>query len=190
MKSLSTIAALGLLLAGAAPAAAQQLGPDARGPVDTVADRFEFTNSDCVGTYQGNVEAKQDDARLRTDVLKLYAAKSQKPGSSSVSCGDLERMEALGSVYYATPQQRVHGDKAVYVAADDTITVTGDVVAVQGRNVMRGQKMVINVKTGDGQMQTSVHGRNKPGRVRSVIYPNDSDGSGPKAGAATAGRRR
>lgn len=190
MKSLPLIAAASLLLVtAAAPAAAQQLSPNAKGPIDTVSDHFEFSNSECVGTYQGNVETRQDDAHLRTDVLKLYSAKTTKPGSSSASCGDLTRIEALGSVYYATPQQRVRGDKAVYLAADNTITITGDVVAVQGKNVMRGEKMVINVKTGDGQMDTSVHGRNKPGRVRSVIYPNQSrNGSNGKPAPAVQPR--
>jgi lipopolysaccharide export system protein LptA len=184
MNSLLAITAASLLLVtAAAPAMAQQLSTGGKGPIDTVADRAEFSNSDCVGTYQGNVETRQEDAHLRTDVLKVYSDKTAKPGSSGAACGNVTRIEAIGSVYYMTPQQRVKGDKAVYVAADDTITVTGDVVAVQGKNVMRGEKMVINVKTGDGQMDTSVHGRNKPGRVRSVIYPNESGAHGKAAPA-------
>jgi len=186
MKSLPTLAAIALGLV-AAPAAAQQLGANSKAPIDITSDHAEASNSDCVSTWSGNVEALQDNARLRTDVLKLYSTKSARAGGSNNGCGDIDRMEALGSVYYVTPQQRVKGDNAVYQASSDTITVTGDVVAVRGRDVMRGKKMVINVKTGDGQMESDVTGRNKPGRVRGVFYPNDkTDNTQPPA----AGQRR
>jgi len=69
----------------------------------------------------------------------------------------------------------VKGNNAIYEANNDTITVTGDVVAVQGQNVLRGERMVINTKTGQGQMQGETTGRNKPGRVRGVFYPNQSN---------------
>jgi len=186
MKSLSPLAAIALAVA--APALAQQLATNSKAPIDITSDHAEASNSDCVSTWTGNVEALQDNARLRTDVLKLYSARNAKAGSSTNSCGDIVRMEALGSVYYVTPQQRVKGDNAVYLASNDTITVTGDVVAVRGRDVMRGKRMVINVKTGDGQMESDVTGRNRPGRVRGVFYPNDkTDNAQQPAGA---GERR
>jgi lipopolysaccharide export system protein LptA len=101
-------------------------------------------------------------------------------------CGALKRIEAHGSVYYVSPQQRVHGDDAVYDAASDTITVTGQVVAVQGQNVITGTRMVINNQTGEGHMEGEAKGRNQPGRVRSVIYPNQTNSNGQQAGAAPA----
>lgn len=190
MKSFPIIATLAIA-AAAGPAAAQLTNTKA--PVDVTADQLDTSNTDCVSTWRGNVEALQDNARLRTDTLKMYM---QPKGSRSAStgaggsCGDLVKMEALGSVFYVTPQQRVHGDNAVYEADSDTITLTGDVVAAQGQNVLRGERMVINVKTGQGQMQTSVKGRNKPGRVRGVFYPNQSNN--PQSGKSTAptGQRR
>ena len=186
MTSLPRIAAIVLSLAAAAPAAAQQLGTNSRAPIDISSDHAEANNTDCVSTWTGNVEALQDNARLRSDVLKLFGSRQQRSGQGG-SCGDIVRMEAQGSVYYVTPQQRVKGDNAVYLASNDTITVTGDVVAVQGRNVLRGKKMVINVKTGDGQMESDVTGRNKPGRVRGVFYPNEQSGNAQPP--AASGRR-
>jgi lipopolysaccharide export system protein LptA len=184
MKSLLTTmtATLALGLATGGPAAAQ-LSRDNKAPVDVAADAQDFTNSQCVNVWRGNVEALQADARLRTDLLKAYfQSKASKPGSTNNSCGDLLRMEAQGAVYYATPQQKVHGDNAVYEADSDTLTVTGDVVAVQGQNVIRGQRMVINTQTGEGHMVGVNTGRNQPNRVRGVFYPNQSDN--PDSGAA------
>ena len=115
----------------------------------------------------------QDTARLRANVLKSYmqVKPTARPGATGGACGDLVRMEALGNVYYATPQQRMHGDAAIYDAVADTITMTGNVVMVQGKNVLRGETIVVKISTGDATVQTGVKGRNKPGRVRGVFYP-------------------
>ena len=179
MKSLPTIAALVLALA-AGPAVAQL--SQGKGPVDITSDQLETANNDCISTWRGNVEALQDNARLRTDVLKMFFQKGAKAGASGGgNCSDLLRMEAQGSVYYVTPQQRVHGDNAVYEANTDTLTVIGDVVAAQGQNVLRGERMVINTKTGEGHMVGQTQGRNKPGRVRGVFYPQQSNKPQPPA---------
>ena len=80
-----------------------------------------------------------------------------------------------------TPQQRVRGDNATYDKLSDLMVVTGDVVAVQGKNVLRGARMEIHVKSGEAQMQTNAKGRNTPGRVRGVFYPSDNKPAGDSA---------
>jgi lipopolysaccharide export system protein LptA len=194
MKSLAAaFAALSLAAMGAVPTAAQ-IATNSKSPVDVTSDELDTSNNQCISTWQGNVEALQDAARLRTDQLKIFMqTKASKPGSSDTSCGDVVRMEAHGAVYYMNPNERVHGDQAIYEAEPDTLTVTGDVVAVNGQNVLRGERMVINMKTGQGQMVTGVKGRNQPGRVRGVFYPqqsqNSSAGGTPNTPAA-AGQKR
>ena len=190
MKSLAAAIAL-LSLAVAAPAAAQ-IATNSKAPIDITSDELDTQNNTCVSVWQGNVEALQDTSRLRTDQLKMFMETKAKPGSNNgaggsagSSCGNITRMEAHGSVFYVTPQQRVHGDEAIYEAEPDTITVIGDVVAVNGQNVLRGERMVINQKTGQGQMVTDVKGRNKPGRVRGVFYPQQSQNSTSAPGTTT-----
>jgi lipopolysaccharide export system protein LptA len=177
MRRLATIkvwaAALGLALCGALPAAAQ-LAQNSDAPVDLTADELEVINAQCLAVWRGSAEALQADTRLRADVLKIFSTPgAAKPGATGPSCGAVQRMEAQGNVYYVTPQQRVRGDAATYQADSETIVMTGDVVAAQGKNVLRGKRMVIHVKTGEAQMQTDVKGRNMPGRVRGVFYPKD-----------------
>lgn len=175
MRRLATIGrwTAALALCVGSPAAAQ-LARNSDAPVDLTADQLEVVNSQCLATWTGSAEALQADARLRGDVLKIYSTPGPaKPGSSGPACGAVQRMQALGNVYYVTPQQRVRGDAADYTADNDTIVMTGDVVAVQGKNVLRGKRMVIHVKSGEAQMETDVKGRNKPGRVRGVFYPKD-----------------
>src|SRR5208337_3511561 len=99
--------------------------------------------------------ALQDTSRLRADSLKIF----NRPlggGSGGQSCGQLDRMEADGQVYYVTPTQVVKADHAVYTAVDTTIVMTGDVVAAQGKNVTAGSRLTINTNTHVATMATDV----------------------------------
>jgi lipopolysaccharide export system protein LptA len=156
----------------AAPACAQ-LAANSKAPVDITADELETMNAQCQATWKGNAEALQDNARLRADVLKIFNKPGvAKPGTTqSGGCGDLDRMEAQGSVYYVTPDQKVRANTAVYEAGSTTITMTGDVVAVRGQDVLRGDRMVFNTVTGEGQMQGG-GGKGAKNRPRAVIYPS------------------
>jgi len=190
MKRLSKTAIAAAAVLAAGPAAAQ-LATNSKAPVDITADGQEFTNSQCLSIWRGNVEALQDTSHMRTDLLRAYFEKASpspgkgasNPGSGGGSCGDLTRIEAEGSVYYTTPQQRVRGDHAVYEATTSTLTITGGVVAAQGQNVMRGEKMVFNTDTGEGHMVGAQTGRNAPNRVRGVFYPKDNNNQKAQKGA-------
>jgi lipopolysaccharide export system protein LptA len=171
MRLLSLSLVVAALVAG--PAAAQ-LAAGSSAPVDITADELETTNGACTSIWRGHAEALQENARLRADVLTIDFA--EKPGGGGVAgktgaCGDVTHMHADGSVYYVTPNQKVHGDQADYIAANNTLTVTGDVVATQGMNVLRGSRMVFNTESGQGHMEGGATGRNKANRPRGVFYP-------------------
>ena len=95
-------------------------------------------------------------------------------------CGSTERLEAEGNVYYVTVDQAVRADNAVYSSGAETITLTGGVIIVQGKNVARGERLVVNVESGQAQMSSSARGRGNPNRVRGVFYP--SGGGAPAGG--------
>jgi lipopolysaccharide export system protein LptA len=158
-------------LAAAPLAARAQIAPAGHGPVDITADQLEVEQGQCMANYSGAAEAVQDTSRLRADSLKIYSHQQSKGDGSS--CGQLERIEADGQVYYVTPTQVVKANHAVYTAANTTIVMTGDVVAAQGKNVTAGSTLTINTNTGVATMATGVTGRGAKGRVRSVIYPNE-----------------
>jgi lipopolysaccharide export system protein LptA len=174
MKSLVLTSVLAIGLCAGAAAQAQQLGPNAKGPVDIAADELEVQNKQCISTWKGKAEALQGEARLRADTIKAtFEPKAGASGATGTgACGDLIKMEAHGSVYYVTSKdQRVRGDDAVYEAGSDTVTMTGDVVAVQGQNVLRGTRMVFNTQSGEGHM-VGGGGNNRP---RGVFYPSKKD---------------
>ncbi len=109
------------------------------------------------------------------------------PADSAAPAGTgtqkIERMEAQGPVYYITPTQTARGDHGTYIAATDTITLTGNVVVAQDKNVLQGEKLVIETKTGRSTMVATNQGRNASGRVRGVFYPSTTT---PPAGASPA----
>jgi lipopolysaccharide export system protein LptA len=170
-----------------AGAALAQLAPASNAPIDVSADQLVAQNQQCVATWKGAVEARQGTSRLRADTLSIYEKvgagtnQGQPPSVGAVSgkCGsDPQKLVADGSVYYATPQEVVKGDHAVYLAESKTITVTGDVVISQGKNVIVGNTLVIDTDTGQATMESTAKGRGAPGRVRAVIFPSSNQAGG------------
>jgi lipopolysaccharide export system protein LptA len=164
MKLWATITAAAAVLV--ATGAHAQLAPNSSAPIDVTADEAEVVNSQCLAIWRGAAEALQDRTRMRADTIKVYSAKK---GSS---CGSTDRLEADGSVYYVTVDRAARADHAVYTAASDTITLTGNVIIVQDKNVAHGDKLVLNVKTGEADMSSNATGRNNPNRVRGVFFPS------------------
>lgn len=154
-------AAAVLFTAGAASA---QLDP--RAPIDITADSSEVIQSQCLSTWSGAVEALQGRTRLRADTVRMYSVRKGD------GCGASDRMEASGQVYFVTTDRSVRADSAVYSFAGESITLAGNVIVVQGKSVVRGDRLTINTRTGEAQMSSNIKGRNKAGRVRGVFYPN------------------
>jgi len=153
-----------LMWMAAGPASAQI---DPRAPIDITADSGGVVNSECASTWTGSVEALQGRTRLRASAVDIHSVKKAD------GCGALERLDARGQVFFVTPERTVRADSAQYQFAGQTITLTGDVVVVQGKNVLRGDRLVINTRTGEARMSSTAQGRDSPGRVRGVFYPND-----------------
>jgi lipopolysaccharide export system protein LptA len=160
-------AAAVLLAAGSAQA---QLARNSSAPIDITADEAEVINSQCLAIWRGGAEALQDRTRMRADVIRVHSAKRGD------GCGATERLEAEGNVYYVTTDQAVRADNAVYSSGADTIVLTGEVIIVQGKNVARGDRLVVNVATGQAQMSSNARGRGAPNRVRGVFYPSGGEG--------------
>jgi lipopolysaccharide export system protein LptA len=179
-----------VVLGGTAMAqqAAPTSGNNSSAPVDISADEQETITSQCKTIFRGAVEVLQDKARMRAAVMTVYNRRKTPgktssppgPGGSNNDCGDVDRVEADGNVFYVTPEQTVRGDHAVYTYDNDTIIVTGDVVAVQGQDVARGDRMTIKTKTNDVKMESNATGRGKP-RVRAVLYPDQNKDKKPAA---------
>ncbi len=149
-------------------AAAGAFGPG-NGPIDISSDEFEYVDAENRAVFRGSVEAIQGESRMRSPVLTIFYA----PGAGASRGTQIQRMEADGPVYYVTPQQNARGDHATYTAADNTMVLTGNVVLVQEKNVMQGDKLTVDTKTNHAVLVTN----NRSGkRVRGVFYPSQNQG--------------
>ncbi len=181
IAAVACLAVAGLALSASSGRA--QIGGTGKGPIDVTADQLELVDAQHLAIWRGHVEALQNGNRLVSDVLNVYfagkpgapAAKSAPTGPGGpvglgADWGEVQRLVADGHVYYVTKDQTARGDHAVYEMTPDTITMTGDVVVVQGQNVVKGDTLVIDQKTNHANFMSNVQGRNHPDRVHAVFY--------------------
>ena len=169
---------VGLTLALASGASAQQSGgalgfSNSGGPVDITADHNENFQQQHLSVWSGHVIAVQGGDTLQTPRLQVFFEDSgqKTAGPAPAEGGHIKRMEADGPVYYVTQTHKARGDHGVYEAEGDTITLTGNVILVQDKNVVKGERLVIEQKTGHSTLYASQ--TSTPGRVRGVFYQND-----------------
>ena len=57
---------------------------------------------------------------------------------------DIRRIEARGGVTVISKDQNASGDLGVYDVKKKTITLTGNVVVSQGKNVLHGDRVIVD----------------------------------------------
>jgi len=160
----AVLAAAALCAAPGALMAQSALNADA--PLDVSADEQGISRQACRLDFRGNVEVLQDRTRLRAQSVTTYQAKRGD------ACGGTDRLEAQGDVFYVTPEQSIHARRADYDFNAETVTFTGEVIVVQGQNVIRGERLVIRTRTGEATMSSG-----GATRVRGVFFPTAAGGS-------------
>jgi len=176
----------GAVLAACGVARAQ-IETSSNAPIDISANETEVYTAKCMSIWKGAAEALQGDSRLRADVITAYAAVKGADSSGQPVCGGTQKVIADGNVYYVTPTEHAHGERAVYTAAADEIVMTGDVIVVRGNDVARGDRLIIKVSTKQFTMVSEAPGADSTKRVRGVFYPDKT--TQPAAGPAQPGGR-
>lgn len=147
MRSLQALLAATLLSAAVAGDANGQLS-NSGGPFTYSADLLNYLEKENQLVLIGNVDVVQDDTRLQADRLTLFLRDADGAAQATVGADDIERILAEGDVHLVRGEQITRGDQAIYDAATDTVTFTGNVVAANKDLVTRGQTLVFEVSTG------------------------------------------
>ncbi|HUE65463.1 MAG TPA: lipopolysaccharide transport periplasmic protein LptA [Rhizomicrobium sp.] len=168
MKStLILVSAFAAVLAGsalAAPAAKPITGNhDNNAPINISSDNFQADLNGKNGTWTGNVLVVQGDTKMRSNQVRV----------STVN-GKADKVFASGNVVVDSPASgTATGDNGVYSVGPRIVVMTGNVVLKKGKDVMRGEKLTVNLATGQATLGGGVKSTgNAGGRVQGVFTPN------------------
>ena len=157
-------------------------------PVKIESDSLEVRDKSQQATFVGKVKLTQGDTVLQCQSLVIFyenesAAPAQKKGAAKnaqksgggIGGGQqIKRAEAKGDVLVTQKDQTAKGEFGVFDVKSNTVTLTGNVVVTQGANVLRGERMVVNLTTG---VSTVESGQSKGGerqRVEGLFNPSSA----------------
>jgi lipopolysaccharide export system protein LptA len=132
----------GLFLLGVhGPAVAQESG----GAVDIEASEMEILEADKRAIFRGDVVAKRPNDTIRCqEMIVTYADIKQADGSSKT---DVDKIDCNAAVTITTGTQTITGNAAHFELQQNVLNVTGNVKVVQGKTVIRGPKLTVDLKS-------------------------------------------
>jgi lipopolysaccharide export system protein LptA len=174
-------------------ARAQSLQHDTSLPIEITADVLEVMQDQRIAIFTGNVDAVQGDMVLSADQLRVHygdANEATPATTAAPGAGSIRRIEAEGNVFLSSPRETAQGTAGVYDVASNRVTMAGAVVLTREDNVIRGERLEIDLVSGRSQIFAAVpstEGGTPPQRVRALFIPEDSRSSaGPDNQAAAA----
>ena len=143
--------------------------PDA--PIEIEADQLDLFDKKKIAVFKGGVRAKQGETIVRAARLTVHYS-----GGGVGTAQSITRLEADGGVQISQKDQNAKGDRAYVDMVREVITLSGNVVLTQGKNVLRGSKLTVNMKSGAAQMLSAAKAGaangNRKGRVQGLFIPN------------------
>jgi lipopolysaccharide export system protein LptA len=174
------------LLAAPAAVRAQVSQHDTSLPIEITADQLEVAQQEQLATFTGNVDAVQGEMVLSADQLRVfYYGDGQDEARPAGSSGSIRRIEAEGNVFLSSPRETAQGKVGVYDVASNQLTLEGAVVLTQDENVVRGERLEIDLVSGRSRMLAAVaasEGAEPAQRVRAIFTPEQANpAAGPVA---------
>jgi lipopolysaccharide export system protein LptA len=95
------------------------------------------------------------------------AAAPAETGAAAPVAGsqEIDRLEATGKVLVTSKDQTASGDSATYDGKTEVLELRGDVVLTQGKNVVRGDRLVVEMQTGRARVLSTTR------RVQMLLTP-------------------
>src|SRR5215471_8473601 len=149
------------------PNAMQGFSQNRDQPIQIESNTLEMRDKQKEATFSGNVKVVQGDTTMTSKTLVVfYESKSQSgaapagnakaakapqmqsstPGPDGSS--SIRRLEARGNVVVTQKDQVVTGENAIFDTKTNLVTMSGGVVLTQGKNVLRGDRLFVDMTTG------------------------------------------
>lgn len=155
-------------------AANSNFAHDSSKPVEITADSLEVLQESRKAIFTGNVEAKQGEIDIRSERMIVYYSESggKENDNKKQQAGKVSKVEIDRNVFISTPKETAEGNKGMYDVGAGLITLEGNVALTSGKNIVKGDKLVYNLKTGQSKIVSGSGSSNKKsGRVRGVFVP-------------------
>jgi lipopolysaccharide export system protein LptA len=177
------------------PNAMQGFSQNRDQPIQIEAATLEMRDKKKEATFAGNVKVVQGDTTLTSKTLVVFydstsapavtataaanskaAAKSAPPIKSATpgpgGSSSIRRLEAKGSVVVTQKDQVVTGETAVFDTKSNLITMLGGVVLTQCKNILRGDRLLVDMTTGVSRVESD------SGKVQG-LFLQSGQGCGP-----------
>jgi lipopolysaccharide export system protein LptA len=177
------------------PNALQGFSQNRNEPVHIDAATLEVRDKDKVATFSGDVHVTQGDTNLRCKTLVVFyeqddakadankTLKAASPGPGGQQ--RIKRLEARGGVVVTQKDQTATGETGVFDMKTNTVTLIGKVLMTQGQNVLRGERLVVDLTSGVSRVESGKDGHD---RVQGLFLPSNGP-IDPKAGLKAAPAR-
>jgi lipopolysaccharide export system protein LptA len=166
------------------PNALQGFSQNRDQPVHIESATLEVRDKEKVATFSGDVRVKQGDVGLRCKTLVVFY-EQDNPGAKGADKGKampaatpgpngeqrIKRLEARGAVVVTQKEQTATGELGIFDMKSNTVTLTGNVIMTQGQNVLRGDKLIVDMATGVSRVES---GKNGSGRVQGLFLPGSA----------------
>jgi lipopolysaccharide export system protein LptA len=154
------------------PNALQGFSTNRDKPVNIKAASLEVRDKEKVATFSGDVHVVQGDTDMKCKTLTVFyddnsnkdAVKAAQPGPAG--SGQIRRMEARGNVVVTQKDQIATGDRGDFDMRTNTVVLSGKVVVTKGQDVLRGERLVVNLTDGVSRMEG--------GRVEGMFNPKSN----------------
>jgi lipopolysaccharide export system protein LptA len=178
------------------PNAMQGFSQNRDQPIQIEAVSLEMRDKQKEATFSGNVKVVQGDTTMTSKTLVVFYESSQsgqapasaQPAASKAApkaappmqsttpgpggASSIKRLEARGDVKVTQKDQVVTGEKAVFDTKTNLITMHGGVVLTQGGNVLRGDRLLVDMTTGVSRVESD------SGRVQGLSISSGQGGPG------------
>jgi lipopolysaccharide export system protein LptA len=175
------------------PNAMQGFSQNRDQPIQIEAASLEMRDKKKEATFSGNVKVVQGDTTMTSRTLVVFyesassgAAPAASPPANSKNSAksapiqsatpgpggssSIKRLEARGNVVVTQKDQVVTGETAVFDTRTNLVTMLGGVVLTQGKNVLRGDRLLVDMTTGVSRVES------ESGRVQGLFQSSTQGG--------------
>jgi lipopolysaccharide export system protein LptA len=171
------------------PNAMQGFSQNRDQPIQIEAASLEMRDKKKEATFSGNVKVVQGDTTMTSKTLVVFYDSTPAPAAAPAASGkpaksapmpaaapgpggssSIKRLEARGNVVVTQKDQVVTGETAVFDTRTNLITMLGGIVLTQGKNVLRGDRLMVDMTTGVSRVES------ESGRVQGLFQSSGQGG--------------